>query len=420
MLYNLEMTKKTTVASLFIAVCLTTSWVRAENWPGWRGPQRNAISSEKNLPRNWSADGGVRWKTPLPGSGIASPIIWDDRIFITASDGYKQSELHVICLSRKNGRQLWHQQFWGTAPTRYHGTKSSMASPTSVTDGKHIYCFFGTGDVFCLDVDGGLVWQRSLSSEYGRFENRFSATSSPLLYEDLVIVQCDHYGDSYLVALDQKTGANRWKVDRPETWLSWSSPQLAPVAETGKHELVICGSQRIDGLDPSTGEKLWTVQGMRRECIPTPVLGHGLIYAVSGPKGPTMAIKPGGRGDVTGTHVIWDNNRGAPFVPSAILVGDMYYLVDDSGVATCLDAHTGERVWQKRLTGKYTASPIAADGKIYFVNENGETIVVAAGEKKYKQLARNPLGEPVFASPAISQGNLFIRTAKSLFCIGGE
>ena len=324
----------------------------------------------------------------------------------------------MICLDRDTGREVWHQRVWGTAPTLYHATKSSMASPTPVTDGEHVYCFFGTGDVFCFETGGKLVWQRALAEEYGEFENRFAASSSPLLYRGCVLLQCDHYGSSYVIGLDSRTGANRWKADRPEAWLSWSTPQLAPAGDGDRHEFIVCGSEKIDAFDPLSGSKLWTVRGMRRECIPTPVLGHGLIYAVSGPKGPTLAIKPGGRGDVTDSHVVWSNARGSPFVPSAILVGDYYYLVEDRGIATCLNAHTGTLVWQKRLVGDFTASPVAAAGKVFMTNEAGNTYVIQADTPEYKELAQNPLNEPVFASAAISQGRFLLRSAGHLYSIG--
>jgi outer membrane protein assembly factor BamB len=404
--------------SLFAAADLREA--KSENWPGWRGPGGNGLSHETGLPTHWSREKGVLWKTPLLGSGISSPIIWEDRVFVTASDGPDRDNLHVICLERDNGKSLWHQQLWGTSPTRYHGTKSSMASPAPVTDGKFVFAFFGTGDVFCLDFDGELIWQRSLASEYGAFENRFAASSSPLVYDQTVILQCDHYGDSDLIALDKTTGADVWKIDRPESWLSWASPQLVPVENTDRFELVVSGSHKLDAFNPTNGEKLWTVQGMCRECIPSPVFGNGLVYAVSGPKGPTFAVRPGGRGDVTGSRVAWSTTRGAPFVPSAIVVGERYYLVDDRGIATCLDANTGKVRWGKRLSGQYTASPVAADGKVFFCDESGTTVVVASDTDRFQEIARNELNEPIFASPAISDGKLFLRTAKHLFCIAGS
>ncbi|QDT49509.1 Outer membrane protein assembly factor BamB precursor [Symmachiella dynata] len=409
---------KSTILGCLLSIALAGS-LAAENWPGWRGPGRNGVSTESELPTEWSETAGIRWKTAVPGSGISNPIVWDDRVIVTASDGPQQADLHIICYATDDGRELWHQRLWGTAPTRYHANKSSMASPAAVTDGNHVFAFFGTGDVFCTDMQGQLQWQRSLANEYGQFENRFAASSSPLLYQDMVIVQCDHYGDSYVIALDQETGANRWKRDRPEAWLSWASPQLIPVGN-GQHELIVAGSHKVDAFAPATGEPLWTVNGMSRECIPTPVFGDGSLYVVSGPKSPTMAIRPGGRGDVTETHVRWRNTRGAPFVPSAILVGERYYLVDDAGIATCLNAADGKRVWQKRLSGAFTASPVAGDQKIYFTNERGETTVIAAAKRGYKRLAQNSVGEPVFASPAISQGCIFLRTNRHLLCIDGR
>lgn len=392
----------------------------AENWPGWRGPQRNGLSSEQHLPLQWSSSQGIAWKTALPGAGISSPIVWDDLVVVTASDGYRQQELHVIALDLHDGSERWHVRLWGTAPTLHHAYKSSMASPSPVTDGEAVYAFFGSGDLAAIDLQGRLLWHRALAEEYGAFENRFAASSSPLVFEDLVIVQCDHYGQSYLLGVQKTTGANRWKADRPECWLSWSSPTLVPVPGAGGWELLVCGSEKVEGYDPASGEKLWTFTGLARECVPTPVFGHGLAYVVSGPRGATFAIRPGGRGDVTATHLVWSSERGTPFVPSAILVGEQYYMIDDKGIGTCFDAHTGEQLWRRRLLGPVTASPVAGDGKLYLTDEEGTTAVIACGESACRELARNRLDEPVFASPAISQGRLFMRAAGHLYCITGQ
>jgi outer membrane protein assembly factor BamB len=290
-----------------------------------------------------------------------------------------------------------------------------LASPSPITDGERLWTFFGTGDVFCFDLDGGLLWQRALADEYAPFENRFAAASSPLLFRDTVILQCDHYGASYVIAIDRKTGVNRWKSDRPEAWLSWSSPQLTPVGD--RFELLLCGSEKMDGYDPLTGERRWTVRGLVRECVPTPVLGSGLVFAVSGPNGAHLAIRPGGNGDVTDTHVAWRNDRGTSFVPSAIVVGNRYYLADDKGIACCLSTSTGALLWRKRLAGKFTASPVAAAGKLFFTSETGSTFVLDAAAAEYRELARNEIGEDVYASPAVSQGRLFLRTTKHLICV---
>ena len=409
---------QSTVSVLLVTflVLVVPSNALSANWPGWRGPARNGVSSEKDIPVEWSADTSVQWKVPLPGSGISSPIIWEDKVFLTASNGPKKDELHIICLSRVDGTMLWHRHLWGTAPTRHHDNKSSMASPTPMTNGQHIFAFFGTGDVFCLDLDGEPVWHRSLASEYGKYENRFSATSSPLLYRNLLLIQCDHYGESYVLAVNTQSGVDEWKRDRPETWLSWSSPQLVPTGQNGYHELILCSSEKVDALDPLTSKLLWTVHGMQRECIPTPVVGHGLIYVVSGPNGSTMAIQPGGHDNINESRIVWEHRRGSPYVPSAIVVGNYYYLISDAGILTCLEAKTGEGVWRKRLPGGYTASPIASAKHIYFVNEAGETTVIQAHMRKFERVARNSVGESVIASPAISQGTFFLRTNRHLYC----
>lgn len=410
------MPRRITLTALLI-VSFAAAPSHGENWPQWRGPQRTGVTADRGAPTVWSPTENVVWKTPLPGTGTSNPIVWDRRLFITASDGRDQGELHVFCFDRDTGRELWHRRLWGTAPTLFY-PKNGMAGPSPVTDGRHVWAFFGSGDVFCFDVDGGLVWQRSLAAEYGEFENRFAATSSPLLYDGLLIVQCDHYGASYLVAIDAATGANRWKADRPEVWLSWSSPQTVRVGD--RDELIVAGSEKLDGYDPHTGERLWTVRGLARECIPTPVLADGLLISDSGPNGVHAAVRPGGRGDVTDTHVVWRNDRGTSFVPSPIVVGRRYYLAEDKGILSCLDTATGELVWRKRLGGKFTASPVAADGKLYFTDEAGVTYVLDAAADDYAELARNELGEDVHTSPAVAEGRIFIRTDRHLVCLGAK
>lgn len=405
------------LAIILVGAGFLAPGVRGENWPGWRGPARNGTTSDRGAPLAWSPTSGVRWKATLPGSGISNPIVWDDSVVCTSSDGAQQRDLHVVCLDRQSGRERWHARLWGTAPGLYHETKSSMASPSPVTDGRHVYAFFGSGDVFCLDLDGRLVWHRSLAAEYGAFENRFAASSSPLLFDDLLIVQCDHYGASYVLAIDKSTGANRWKTDRPEVWLSWSSPICVQPDPSLAAELILCGSEKMDAFDPRTGQKLWTLSGMARECIPTPVVGRGLVFATSGPGAASYAVRPGGRGDITASHVVWTSTRGNPFVPSAIVVDDCYYLVDDHGIGTCLDAATGKTLWKKRFGGDFTASPVAAEGRVYFTNEAGSTLVIRAGTSGYEELARNAIDEPVFASPAIAGGAFFLRSARQLWCL---
>jgi len=405
---------RTIVALLLVAGALG-SIARSENWPGWRGPARTGVTGDKGVPTAWSATENVLWKVPIPGTGTGNPVVWDDRVFLTASDGHDQGELHIFCLDRDTGRTRWHRRVWGTAPTLFY-PKSGMAGPSPVTDGKYLWAAFGTGDVFCFDLDGGLVWQRALSDEYGVFENRFGASSSPLLFEGMLIHQCDHYGQSYVIALDKMTGANRWKADRPDVWLSWSSPQLVPTGD--RFELVLSGSEKLDGYDPRTGKWLWTVRGLARECVPTPVMAEGLLISVSGPNGAHFGVRPGGIGDVTESRVAWRNDRGTSFVPSGITLRERYYVADDKGIATCFESATGKLLWRKRLGGRFTASPVAAADKLFFTNESGSTVVLDGTQSDYSELSRNEIGEDVYASAAISQGRLFLRSATSLICVG--
>lgn len=404
------------LCTIAMTVCVAFPCAAAE-WPGWRGPFRNGVTADTGVPTQWSATDNVLWRVPLPGVGIANPVVWKNQVIITASEGREHGELHVVCFDRKTGEKQWHQRLWGTSPSLFY-PHSGMASPSPVTDGERIFTFFGTGDVFCFDMDGGLLWQRALSHEYGRFQNRFAASSSPLLFENRLILQCDHYGDSYLVALDPATGANLWKTDRPEAWHSWSSPQI--IASADLHELIVSGSKKLDAYAPTSGDQLWTVNGLTQECIPTPVFAQGLLYAVSGPNGNHIAIRPGGRGDVTETHVVWKYRRGTSFVPSAIIIDDRYYLADDKGFARCWEIPSGKILWRQRFKGKYTASPVAADGKLFFVNETGTTLVLDATSRDYVELARNDIDEDVLSSPAVSHACFFLRTSKHLVCIGEE
>jgi outer membrane protein assembly factor BamB len=413
---NMPLTVIRVLTALLFMAATFASPALAENWPGWRGPERTGVTNDSGVPIQWSATDNVLWKTPLPGAGTSNPVVWDDRVFVTASEGREQSELHVMCFDRDSGKERWHQRLWGTVPTLFYYPKSGMASSSPVTDGRHVWASFGSGDVFCFDMDGGMVWQRALADEFGAFENRFGASSSPLLFEGSVILQCDHYGASYIIALDGVTGKTRWKADRPDVWLSWSSPQLVPAGD--RFELIVSGSEKLDGYDARTGEWLWKVRGLARECIPTPVVSQGIVLAVSGPNGTHFAVRPGGKGDVTDSHVVWRNERGSAFVPSAIAVGDRYYLADDKGIMTCFDAGSGKLLWRKRLGGRYTASPVSADGKLFLTDEAGSTLILDSTKAEYEELARNEIGEEVYTSAAISQARFFLRTGRHLVCVG--
>jgi outer membrane protein assembly factor BamB len=383
------------------------------DWPGWRGPAGTGISTEKDLPTKWSATENVRWKVPLSGAGVSAPVVSGERIFLTASDGRGSDRLHVYCYQRGDGKELWHTALFGSAQPEGQFPAGGMAVPTPATDGKHLYALFGTGDLVCLDLEGKPVWMRSLAQEYGPFRNRWGMGASPILVGDLLVVLVDHWGQSYLLGIDATTGGNRWKTNRDAS-VNWSSP--VAVKAGGKTHLVVTGTYLVKGYDAADGAELWKVDGMMMQCIPSPVAEGDIVYAVSGRKGPTLAIRlDGAKGDLA-KNIIWRHTRGAPFVPSGLVYAGHYYLIDDEGFGTCLDAGTGAEVWRQRMGGRYQASLLAGDGKIYYTNLDGVVSVIKAGAK-FELLSRNQLGEAVVASPAVSNGRLFLRGEKHLYCI---
>ena len=387
----------------------------AADWPGWRGPAGTGVSAEQNLPVRWSPTQNVGWKVAIGGAGVSQPIVSNGRVFLTASDGRLHDRLHLYCFDRKNGRELWHVRLTGSALPEGYYPEGGMAVPTPAADGQHVYALFGTGDLACFDFDGRPVWVRSLAQEYGPFRNRWGMGASPILVGDLLVVQVDHWAPSYLLGVDAKSGRNRWKTDRDAS-VNWSSPVAAKV--NGKTQLIVTGTYRVKSYDAADGTELWSVDGMRMQCIPSPVVQDGIAYAVSGRSGNTLAIQlDGSRGDVSGTkQILWRRPRGAPYVPSPVCYGKEYYLVTDEGVATCLDAATGATRWQERLGGTFRSSPVAGAGNIYFTSLEGYVTVVKAGPN-FERPVRNHLGEGLRASPAIAGGEIFLRGEKHLFCI---
>ncbi len=398
----------------FVPLCLlflAPASLGAGDWPGWRGPTGMGISPEKDLPVRWSATENVRWKVPLQKAGVCTPVVTGDYVFLTASDGRLNDRLHVYCFHRADGRTLWHTRLFGSAPTDLYAA-GGMAVPTPATDGRRLYVLFGTGDLACLDFQGRPVWLRSLAEEYGPFRNRWGMGASPILVDDLLVVQVDHWSQSYLLAVDPRTGANRWKTDRDAS-VNWSSPIAVTVK--GQTQIIVVGTYKAKGYDAKGGKELWSVEGMHMQCIPSPVAEGDVLLAASGEG--TLAIRlDGARGDLTKTHVLWRSKRGSPYVPSPVCYQGFFYLVDDKGWATCLSVATGKQVWKERLGRSFQASLVAGDGKVYYTDMEGGVTVLRAGPK-YEVLARNQLGETIVASPAISNGQIFIRGQKHLYCI---
>lgn len=421
-------------------ILLTSLTCAAANWPQWRGPQANGISDEKGVPTQWGAGQNIAWKAPLPGLGTSTPIIWDDRIFLTSQIGdgpFEQRgrdfadavaakktgergkvEFAVHAFARSDGRPLWEYRLDAEGDLPAVHMKHNLSSPSCITDGERVYAWFGTGQFVALDLNGKVVWKRHLGKDYGRFEILWGHGSSPTLYKDSLILLCDHQGKAYLLGVDKRTGQTRWKADRGNDRRSYTTPFV--VSGPKGDELIINSSERIDALDPTTGELLWYVDEPNRVPVPTPVFHDGVLFANRGySSSPYLAVKVGGRGDVSQTHLQWRVNTGGPYVSSLLYYRGLIYMATETGIASCVDAANGKLLWRERLGGVFSASPVAADGKVYLVNENGEAFILEAG-REFKVLHRNELGERTLASPAISNGQIFLRTDEHLFCIGGK
>ena len=444
--------------SLIVAVLGGSGLIQAEeNWPHWRGPHHNGISDAINLPMNWSLTENIVWKTELPSWSAATPIIWGDRIFITSPSKAEPAEnpeqieqtqggnrrqrssrdpggsnLFLFCISKPDGKVLWQRELDNNNQVY---NKHNDATPSPVTDGQHVWVVTGTGKITCFDMDGRPIWKKDLQEDYGPFGHNFGYGSSPLLHEGSLIVEVLHGmrtdDPSYIVSYEATTGDVRWHQERP-TDAERESPDAytTPVVlqHNGQTQIVISGGDYVTGHDFNTGEEIWRAGGtnpLKRSnyrVIPTPVIVDGMIYVPTRKK-PVLALKFGGAGDITESHLVWKYEGAAgPDVPSPISDGHNFYMVDDRGLVTCLDAKTGELIWGPEATSEaiVSASPILADGKLYIINEEGVTSIVSVG-KEFKILATNELdGTYTLASPAVSGSQLFIRTSTHLYCIGEE
>lgn len=398
---------------VLLALIQNVAMAEAENWPAWRGPRGDGTSLEADIPTQWGPQTNVCWRTAIPGKGHSSPIVWEDRIFLTSC---RESEAKrvLLCLRRSDGAILWERVVAEARLEAKHGL-NSYASSTPATDGQHIWVSFLTYPdmlVVCYDLNGKEIWRRSP----GRFYSKHGFCSPPILYKDLVILNGDQDAEAWIVALDKATGAERWRTDRPNRTRSYCPPLIAKAA--GREQLVLSGSKCVASYDPETGKQLWIVQGPTEQFVASVVYGEGLLFLTAGyPEYHIMAIRPDGNHDVTQTHIAWRDTRGAGYVPSPIAQGPYFFLVNDNGLASCLEAKNGRRAWVERLGKHHSASPVAAGGLIYFVDDAGTTFVIKAAPQ-FALVAKNALNEECYASPAISQGQLFIRTTQHLYCIG--
>lgn len=414
-------------SSLTCILLAVVGSLHAENWPQFRGPTGQGLSTESSIPLNWSVTENIAWKTELPGESWSSPVVWGDRVFATTATEGGES-CRVLSLDRASGRVHWNQEVFRQVPRRKEG-RNTYATPTPATDGERVYVCFGDGSIAALDFAGTLVWTNRDYPFYGQH-----GLGTALLLEDGVLVMArDGSSDgedkglgwqtpwdkSYVLALDAKTGKQLWKTGRGLSRISHGTPVIWQ--DGGRKVVVSEAGDVVQGFDLMTGERLWSNEVVGEGKVPSTVIGDGLVFTAGGwgGKESIKAFKLGGAGDLKEANLVWEQKKGMPKVPSMIYLKPHLFAITDGGIASCLDAATGELIWQERIGGNFSASPVAAAGRIYFVGDNGETTVIAAGPE-FKILARNALGEKVQASPAVSHGHIFIRTERHLFCIGGR
>ena len=413
------------LAVTLVVCCNFVVAAAAENWPGWRGPRGDGTSLEKDVPLQWDGSTGknILWKTPLPGWGHSSPIVWEDRIFtLTCVD--ESQERMLLCVDRRRGEILWQASVMKTPLEKRHKL-NSYASGTPATDGEYVYLSFLEPDfgsdkertpgdmiVAAFDFAGKQKWL----VKPGRFASVHGFCSSPVLFEDKVIVNGDHDGDAYIVALDRNTGETVWKTARENKTRSYVTPLIRDVA--GRTQMVLSGSRSVCSYDPHNGQRHWIIDGPTEQYVASPVFDGATFYMTAGfPTYHVMRIRPDGQGNVTDTHVDWHITNARCYVPSPVIVDQYLFIADDRGTANCFDTATGDVVWKERLGQHYSASLVTAHGLVYFLADDGVMKVVRPGAT-LDVVAENELGEYCFASPAISQGQMFLRGEKHLFCIG--
>ena len=407
--------------------------IRAENWPGWRGPSGDGVSAGEGIPTKWSSTENIAWKIAVPGEGHSSPIVWGDKVFLTSSLTEKNKRI-LLCIDRLSGQTVWQRDVVQSPPETIHRL-NSRASGTPATDGKQVYVTFmrAEGDeviapnvgserlitpgkiiVAAYDLDGNEKWKTNV----GDFLSAHGFNTCPVLFEDLVILNGDHDGNAYLVALDRQSGRQRWRTRRENKTRSYVTPIIREI--DGITQMILSGSLCIASYDPRNGKRHWIVDGPTEQFVASMVYDGKYVFATGGyPERHTLAIRPGGKGNVTDTHIAWRTTRGAAYVPSPIISGRYLLMVADSGIASCFEARTGKRHWMERLPGGHSPSPVSADGLVYFVSDRGVTTIIRPSET-FAVIAKNELGEPVSASPAISQGQIFLRTHQHLYCIGSK
>jgi outer membrane protein assembly factor BamB len=390
-----------------------TPVARAQDWPQWRGPRGDGTSSETNLPTTWSETENVHWKVEVSGTGHSSPIVVGDKVFLTTALEKEQKRL-LICFDRRDGKRLWDTVVL-SAPLEGKHQLNSYASATPASDGERVFVSFLEKpkiELVCYDLAGKELWRKSP----GEFHSVHGFCSSPVIYKDLVILNCDQDADAWIVAYDRKTGEERWRTDRPNKTRSYCSPLIADLA--GKTQMVLSGSKSVASYDPATGKQYWVMDGPTEQFVASLVHTQGVLFVTGGfPQLHILGIDPSGSGNVTKTHILWRDHRGVSYVPSPVAHDQWFFIVSDGGVGSCFEAKTGKILWKQRLGRHHSASGVCAGGNVYFIDDDGTTHVLKAGPA-FEVISENVLGENAYASPAISRGQIFIRTSQHLWCIG--
>jgi outer membrane protein assembly factor BamB len=404
-------------AALLIVVLAATG-VSAQEWPQFRGPTGQGHSDERGLPTQWSETTNIAWKVPVPGSGWSSPVVSAGRVWMTSAveQGRGAVSLRALAFDAETGREVVNAEVTRIDGRGYINPKNSRATPTPIVAGDRVYVHFGADGTAALTTSGEVVWR----ARY-RYDSQHGSGSTPIVYGDLLIFNCDgNYDEAFVVALDTRTGKERWKrARRKPADQAYTTPLVIRVGE--QDQLISVGAYRAYAYEPMSGREIWRVsydEGFSN--VPRPVYGHGLVFIATGFNQPTLiAVRPEGQGDVTRTHIAWTLRRGAPFTPSPLIVGDELYVINDIGILTVLDAKTGTMHYQQRLGGNYSASPVFADGRIYFQSEEGMTTVIPPG-RQFGRLAVNRLDGSTLASMAVAGGVIFIRSDTHLYRVGSR
>ena len=389
----------------------------AENWPCWRGPRGDGSSLETDVPREWDGGAGknIAWKVPVPYTGHSSPAIWNDRVFVTGADEGHQRRM-LMAFDRRDGSLVWEREV-EEAPLEHKHKLNSWASGTPATDGQRVYVTFLNQKemlVAAYNFAGVQQWQVTP----GVFSSVHGYCSCPVVFENSLIVNGDHDGEAYIVALDRETGKTLWKSPRENKTRSYCTPIIREI--DGRTQMIISGSKCVASYDPRSGKRHWILDGPTEQFVASPVMNNGLVFITGGfPDKHILAIDPRGDGKITNdSHVKWHHlNKGVSYVPSPVAAGKFFFCISDGGIGSCFDADSGDVKWQERLGRHHSSSLVAAAGFVYFLDDDGVTHVAKAGET-FDVVAKNPLGEQAYSSPAINNGQILIRGEKHLFCIG--